>query len=124
MNLKKILKNVMYKDIVSAYRLVPVAIDDYADDYQEDEELIAENVPCKLSQSQTHALTAEKEARALDVHIALWLYCAPDVDIREADKLVVTHMGQTFTLYAAHPFHYPTHQEIAVRREKEAGAYD
>lgn len=116
--MQNVLKKIMYKDRVTIYRLREMTADDGSDDYSTEEERIAENVPCKLSQS--NALRADKTAQAVNVSIDLRLYCAPDIDIRETDRLVVTHQGQTFELYAATPFHYPTHTEYSVRRTREA----
>lgn len=47
---------------------------------------------------------------------------ARDVDIREGDRVIVSHQGQTFDLFAGTRFVYPTHAEVSVRRSMEAGS--
>lgn len=119
MSMKGILQHLMYKDTATVYRLVEGQADDGSDDYTDEEQEIYKDLPCKLSQYGKDLL-ASKTERAVSVTIDLRLTCAPDVDIREADRLVVSHQGQTFELYAGTRFAYPTHQEISVRRSREA----
>lgn len=119
MSMKGILQHLMYKDTATVYRLVEGQADDGSDDYTDEEQEIYKDLSCKLSQYDKDLL-ASKTERAVSVTIDLRLTCAPDVDIREADRLVVSHQGQTFELYAGTRFAYPTHQEISVRRSREA----
>ncbi|WP_303164473.1 hypothetical protein [Mitsuokella multacida] len=109
----------MYKDTMTVYRVSRVQADDGSDDYEESETPVLRDVPCKLSQYSKDLLMA-KTAQAATVHIDLRVCCAPDVDIREQDRLVVKHQGQTFELFAGTRFAYPTHQEISVRTVREA----
>lgn len=113
------LNRLMYKDTATVYRLVEGQADDGSDDYTDEEQEVYKDIPCKLSQYGKDLLTS-KTTQAVSVTIDLRLTCAPDVDIREADRLVVSHQGQTFELYAGTRFAYPTHQEISVRRSREA----
>ena len=117
---ESILQSVMYHDCASIYRLVPGNAADGSDDYEDAEALVAKDVPCKLSQYGKELL-ASKTERALSVKIDLRLCCARDVDIREGDRVVVSHQGQTFELFAGTRFVYPTHAEVSVRRSEEAG---
>ena len=114
-----ILQSVMYHDRASIYRLVPGKAVDGSDDYEDAETLVAKDVPCKLSQYGKELL-ASKTERALSVKIDLRLCCARDVDIREGDRVVVSHQGQVFELFAGTRFVYPTHAEVSVRRSEEA----
>ena len=97
-----------------------IVYDEDEDDYEDEETLVTEDVPCKLSQYGKDLL-ASKTERALSVKIDLRLCCARDVDIREGDRVVVSHQGQTFELFAGTRFVYPTHAEVSVRRSEEAG---
>ena len=115
-----ILQSVMYHDRASIYRLVQGKAADGSDDYEDAEALVAEDIPCKLSQYGKELL-ASKTERALSVKIDLRLCCARDVDIREGDRVIVSHQGQTFELFAGTRFVYPTHAEVSVRRSEEAG---
>ena len=115
-----ILQSVMYHDRASIYRLVQGKAADGSDDYEDAEALVAEDIPCKLSQYGKDLL-ASKTERALSVKIDLRLCCARDVDIREGDRVIVSHQGQTFELFAGTRFVYPTHAEVSVRRSEEAG---
>lgn len=117
---ERILQSVMYHDRASIYRLVPGEAADGSDDYVDEETLVAEDVSCKLSQYGKELL-ASKTERALSVKIDLRLCCARDVDIREGDRVIVSHQGQTFELFAGTRFVYPTHAEVSVRRSEEAG---
>lgn len=117
---ESILQSVMYHDRASIYRLVSGKAADGSDDYEDAEALVAEDVPCKLSQYGKELL-ASKTERALSVKIDLRLCCARTVDIREGDRVIVSHQGQTFELFAGTRFAYPTHAEISVRRSGEAG---
>lgn len=113
------LSHLMYKDAMTIYRVSRVQEDDGSDDYEESETPVLNDVPCKLSQYDKDLLMA-KTAQAATVHIDLRVCCAPDIDIREQDRLVVKHQGQTFDLFAGTRFVYPTHQEISVRSVREA----
>ena len=113
------LSHLMYKDTMTVYRVSRVRADDSSDDYEESETPVLSDVPCKLSQYGKDLLMA-KTAQAATVHIDLRVCCAPDIDIREQDRLVVKHQGQTFDLFAGTRFVYPTHQEISVRSVREA----
>lgn len=119
MSLKGILEQLMYKDTMTVYRVSRVQADDGSDDYEESETPVLRDVPCKLSQYGKDLLMA-KTAQAATVHIDLRVCCAPDVDIREQDRLVVKHQGQAFELFAGTRFAYLTHQEISVRTVREA----
>ena len=119
MSLQSILSQLMYKDMMTIYRVSRVPADDGSDDYEESETPVLSDVPCKLSQYGKDLLMA-KTAQAATVHIDLRVCCAPDIDIREQDRLVVRHQGQTFELFAGTRFTYPTHQEISVRSVREA----
>lgn len=119
MSLKGILSQLMYKDVMTIYRVSRTQADDGSDDYEESETPVLSDVPCKLSQYGKDLLMA-KTAQAATVHIDLRVCCAPDIDIREQDRLVVKHQGQTFELFAGTRFVYPTHQEISVRSVREA----
>lgn len=119
MSLQSILSQLMYKDTMTVYRVSRIQADDDSDDYEESETPVLEKVPCKLSQYGKDLLMA-KTAQAATVHIDLRVCCAPDIDIREQDHLMVKHQGQNFDLFAGTRFVYPTHQEISVRSVREA----
>ena len=118
-SMKRAVARLMYKDTMTVYRVSRVQADDGSDDYEESETPVLSDVPCKLSQYGKDLLMA-KTAQAATVHIDLRVCCAPDIDIREQDHLMVKHQGQTFNLFAGTRFAYPTHQEISVRSVREA----
>ena len=123
MSLKGILHSFMYKDRVTVYRHQKVISDDGTDDYEKTLAIVYEDISCKLSQYEKE-LPAHTSERAMEVSINLRLCCDPELDIRPNDILKVSHQGQLFTLHAGQKFAYPTHQEISVRRRKEAGNGD
>ena len=121
MRLQGILNRYMYKDKATVYRLASATADDGSDDYSDEEQEIYKDIPCKLSQYGKE-LTVTKTAQAAEVKNDLRLCCAPEIDIKAEDRLIVEHEGQIFTLYASTKFSYPTHAEISVFRTKEAGS--
>lgn len=123
MSLRGILHQLMYKDRATVLRAQKVLADDGSDDYAENFAVIMEDVPCKLSQYGKEP-PAHIEDRAIVMFIDLRLCCDPEYDIRPNDIVKVQHQGQLFTLHAGQRFAYPTHQEISMRRGKEAGDGD
>ena len=113
----------MYKDEATIYRAQKVVMDDGSDDYSEDFLPVYEDVPCKLSQYGKE-LPAHINDRAMVMGIDLRLCCDPEYDIKANDIVKVNHHGLIFTLHAGQRFTYPTHQEISLRRSKEAGNGD
>ena len=123
MSLKGILHSFMYKDRVTVLRGQKVLAEDGSDDYGEEFATVYEDLPCKLSQYNKE-LSSHVNERAMEMSLDLRLCCDPEHDIRPNDILKVSHQGQIFTLHAGQRFAYPTHQEISVRRRKEAGNGD
>ena len=115
--LRGLLDKFMYRDTFDIKRQVRVT-ESYVDDFEQ--QLVAEGIPCHLAQYGKQ-LYAHRDDRSQRLTSDLRLDCAPDVDIRPNDYLIVTHCGQTWELVAGEPFRYVSHQEISCRRRKEAG---
>ena len=113
----------MYKDRATVRSAQKILAEDGSDDYDEDYVVVYEKIPCKLSQYGKE-MPAHIEDRAMILGVDLRLCCDPEYDIRPNDVLEVSHRGQLFTLHTGQRFAYPTHQEISVRRKKEAGHGD
>lgn len=107
----------MYHDRVTVSRQVPAQDKEGADSFTMTD--VYTDIPCKLSQYGKE-LQSEKRDREYWLRTDLRICLEPSYDIRPSDVLTITHEGQTFVLYAAQAFQYPTHQEISVRRESEA----
>ena len=120
MNLKGILRRMMYYDRADVYRLRQVQAADGSDDYAEEETLVYEGIQCKLSQYGKD-LTTSKTERAVSVFVDLRLCCDPAFDIRANDRVVVLRQGKRMEFVAGVSFPYPTHQEIVLRRRGEVG---
>ena len=120
MNLKGILRRMMYHDRADVYRLRQVQAADGSDDYAEEETPVYEGIPCKLSQYGKD-LTTSKTERAVSVFADLRLCCDPAFDIRANDRVVVLRQGKRMEFVAGVSFPYPTHQEIVLRRRGEVG---
>lgn len=120
MNLKGILRRMMYHDRADVYRLRQIQASDGSDDYVEEETPVYEGIPGKLSQ-YGKSLTTDKTERATNVFIDLRLCCDPAVDIRANDRVVVLREGKRMEFVAGISFPYPTHQEIVLRRRGEVG---
>lgn len=123
MSLRGILHQMMYKDRATVRRAQKIKAPDGSDDFSKEYAIVYEDIPCKLSQYGKD-MPGHIEDRAMVLSIDLRLCCDPEYDIRPNDVVKVSHQGQTFTLHAGQRFAYPTHQEISVRRGKEAGHGD
>lgn len=114
---KAALAQFMYHDRLTVSRQVPAKDQEGADCFAMED--VYADIPCKLSQYGKE-MQGEQRDREYWLRTDLRVCLAPDYDIRPSDVLTITHEGQTFVLYAAQAFKYPTHQEISVRRESEA----
>ncbi|NEZ43313.1 ABC transporter ATP-binding protein [Paenibacillus alvei] len=74
--------------------------------------------PCRISQKAL-AVNGQREAQN-EISYETKLFIAPELDIRQGDRIEVTrgHVKTTFT--AGEPFPYPTHQEIILQRKDKA----
>ena len=84
---------------------------DTADVYRVDEEsgtvdfeLLHSGIPCHLSPDATPVLTQGEQAAQAQSQYTL--YCAPETDIQEGDRLKVTHQGETVECDAGAVFTY------------------
>lgn len=111
------LKRYMYLDRVTISRQTPAVDSEGADSFVMTD--VYTDVPCKLSQYGKE-LQSEKRDREYWLRTDLRICLEPSYDIQPDDVLTITHEEQTFVLYAAQSFKYPTHQEISVRRDSEA----
>ena len=121
MSLRGILHKVMYKDRASVYRHEREARETGAATSRL--AVVYQDIPCKLSQYGKD-MPGHIEDRAMILSMDLRLCCDPEYIIRPNDVVKVSHQGQLFTLHAGQRFSYPTHQEISLRRRKEAGNGD
>lgn len=107
----------MYLDRVTISRQVPAVDSEGADGFVTTD--VYTDVPCKLSQYGKE-LQSEQRDREYLLRTDLRICLEPSYEVKPNDTLTITHEGQTFILYAAQAFKYPTHQEISVRRDSEA----
>lgn len=79
---------------------------------------VYENQRCDISQKAL-AVNGQREAQN-EVSYEIKLFIAPELDIRQGDRIEVTrgHVKRTFT--AGEPFPYPTHQEVILQRKDKA----
>lgn len=115
--LRGLLKKFMYRDTAQIYRQVRVT-ENYVDDFEQ--QLVGAEIACHLAQYGKQ-LYAHRDDVSQKLTADLRLDCAPDVDIRTNDYVVVEHEGDEWHLIAGEVFRYPTHLEVSVRRRKEAG---
>lgn len=74
--------------------------------------------PCRVSQK---ALGQNEQTEAQnDIRYEAKLFIAPELVIRQGDKVVVTRGTVSHTYIAGEPFPYPTHQEISIQRKDYA----
>lgn len=107
-----------YRDKAAVYRRVNVKDPDTGQTRQV-EESVAEGVICALSSPSGAILDTGGGYGRTDG--AYTLFCPPDADVREGDRLeVATEAGQTFSLRAGRPLVYISHAEIPVKEAKRA----
>lgn len=74
---------------------------------------VLENKPCKLSFSSTKSTQQTESAN--QVTQVIKLFVAPEVEIKEGSKLIITHNGKVSEYKnSGVPSVYPTHQEIVL----------
>lgn len=75
------------------------------------------NVLCELDYGQSgtsYFLSGETDGLNSDYTV----FCRPEIDVLEGDKLVITHLGITYECIAGIPFKWPSHLEIPVTMKK------
>jgi len=119
MNLRGLLKKIMYKDTAKVSRAVLTPIgstDDYTTEYQQ----IYSAVPCHLAQYGKQ-LYSHRDDTSQKLNVDLRLDYDPQYEILPNDLVDVVHCGQTWKLFAGEAFKYPTHTELQCKRRKEGG---
>lgn len=118
MNLcQNLLGKFMYKDLVTVRRSTKLKNEDGGYEYKLQN--VYENIPCKLSQYSTSTQSTPTD-RALELSDDYRITLDPEYDLNPNDIAIVLHNGQKFSFDVIQPFKYPTHQEITVRRKREA----
>lgn len=104
-----------YKDCCCIYRRVNSKSGSIT---TQSEQLIADNVPCALSQSKNSASPGQYTS----VNNTYLLFAAPDLDIRAGDKVIVTcQSGRIKNCLTAEPFIYSnSHLEAVLTEEGKA----
>lgn len=116
---EKLLMQYMYKDRATITRQIETTDDIGATVY--DLQDVYTDVPCKLGQlgqSSTQGMQTERQFVSTDNYR---LSLPKDYEVMANDLIRVLHRGQTFMLRADSAFRYSTHQEVSVRRIKDAG---
>ncbi|WAW15286.1 hypothetical protein [Peptostreptococcus equinus] len=75
------------------------------------------NILCELDYGQSgisYALAGETDGLNSDYTV----FCRPEIDVIEGDKLVITHLGREYTCTAGLPFKWSSHLEIPVTMKK------
>ena len=82
------------------------------------EKTVLENQPCKLSFSTVKASNQTESVN--QVQQIIKLFVAPEVEIKEGSKIIVTHNGKVSEYKnSGVPSIFPTHQEIVLELFKE-----
>lgn len=80
---------------------------------EEEEVVVAEKVPCRLSFEKLDAAFQTEAATAVSQGIKLFL--SPEIKVSSGSKIIVTQNGMTGEYSASGvPAMYPTHQEIIL----------
>lgn len=100
----------LWKDRMDIYRWVEVVEGGFT---KQKKEKIHENVKCHYSKGRL-VDTGDEVPTLKNSHT---LFCGPDVDLREGDKVIVTQRnGKRVALIVGEGFPYSTHQEFSVKR--------
>lgn len=82
------------------------------------EKTVLENQPCKLSFSAVKA--SEQTESTNQVQQVIKLFVAPEVEIKEGSKIIVTYNGKVNEYKnSGVPSIFPTHQEVVLELSKE-----
>lgn len=74
--------------------------------------------PCRISQK---ALGQNDQTEAQnEIRYETKLFIAPELVIKQGDRVVVTRGSITQSYVAGEPFPYPTHQEVSIQRKEWA----
>ena len=77
------------------------------------EVIVLENQPCRLSHSSVKS-TDQSDSSA-SVQQVIKLFIAPEIEIKEGSRIIVTHEGRTTEFkHSGKPAVYPSHQEITL----------
>lgn len=80
--------------------------------------MIHEDIPCKLSRSQSQSSNSNETADSVDY--SLKLFCAPELNIKAGSQITVIQDGMEMKLKnSGDPFKYSTHQEIVVMKSEK-----
>lgn len=79
---------------------------------------VYENQPCRISQKAL-AVNGQTEAHN-QIAYETKLFLAPELEIKQGDKLEVTRGSTVRSYTAGEPFLYPTHQEVILQRKDKA----
>ena len=75
--------------------------------------IVLENQPCRLSYSSVKSAN-QSEANAT-VQQTIKLFIAPEIEIKECSKIIITHDGRTTEFkHSGKPAMYSSHQEIVL----------
>ncbi|WP_317076981.1 hypothetical protein, partial [Clostridium neonatale] len=81
--------------------------------------IVLENQPCRLSYSSVKS-TNQSEVNAT-VQQTIKLFIAPEIEIKEGSKIIITHDGRTTEFkHSGKPAIYSSHQEIVLEKAGNA----
>lgn len=102
----------LYEDTCSIYERKPVR-DEATKITKQQEVLVQESLPCKLSFESLDTTSMEDGAAKQTVSVKLFL--TPDIPVREGSKLLIVHQGaETAYQRSGIPAVYATHQEVML----------
>lgn len=75
------------------------------------DKVIARDVPCELDKESEAFLN---NSDVVGVVASYTIFCRPNVDVKEGDKLIVNHLDRIYDCVAGVPFNFRSHLEIPV----------
>lgn len=102
----------MHSDKMDVIRHTEITVNGFT---RSQETKVYEAVPCRLSRK---SLVSTGSDFVPNISNAYTLFCAPDVDLKEGDKVVITKAGRLYSLKVGEIFNYRnTLQALVTRNE-------
>lgn len=102
-----------YEDVMDIYRVVLIEDEETGVSSRGLKEM-SKGVRCALSKSTLPVIDNSMGGATVDYTV----FCRPDVDVKEGDKIVLTRFGKVYELYVGYVMDYVSHKELPVRRKE------
>ena len=102
-----------YEDVMDVYRVV-LTEDENTGVSSRGLKEVSKGVRCALSKSTLPVVDNSIGGAPVEYTV----FCRPNVDVKEGDKIVLTRFDKVYELYVGYVMDYVSHKEIPVRRKE------